>query len=141
MPSLAGLMGRSGTKLLVRVAQLVEFLFLQGGQFLVLLSGVVTVNNLAGGKFFCTEDALAAVPSSASTAAVTIMGPARALSCPNRGNLTSMGGFSLPLLELEADICFLNCSEGCKTGRGGVDRRPNSIKALVSDPILKPEDL
>ncbi len=91
MPSPTRLVGQSRTKLLVRIVQLIELLLLQGGQFLALLSGIVTVNNFAGGKFLCTENALAVVPSAASMATATIVGPARALSCPKRGHLTSTG--------------------------------------------------
>ncbi len=72
----ARLARRASTKLLVRIMQLVKLLLLQGGQFLILFIGVVTVHNFAGGKFFCTEDALAAVPPSMSMAGVTSAGPA-----------------------------------------------------------------
>ena len=70
-PTPARLARRASTKLLARITQLVKLLLLQGGQFLILFRGVVTVGNLAGGKFFCTEDALAAVSPSTSTSAVT----------------------------------------------------------------------
>jgi hypothetical protein len=141
VPSPARLVGQSSTKLLFRIAQLIELLFMQEGQFLVLLSGIVTVNNFAGSNFLCTENALAAVLSATSMATATIAGPAGALSCPKRGHLMSKERVNLPLLEFEAYICFLHSSEGRKAGRVGVDRRSNSIKALVRDPILKPEDL
>jgi hypothetical protein len=74
-PTPARLARRASTKLLVRVTQLVKLLLLQGGQFLILFIGVVMVHNFAGGEFFRTEDALAAVPPSTSTAAVTSAGP------------------------------------------------------------------
>ncbi len=74
MPTPAILAGRSSTMRLVGIVKLTKLLLLQGGQFLILLSGIVTVNNLAGGKFFCTENALVAVPSAASTAMATVAG-------------------------------------------------------------------
>jgi hypothetical protein len=37
------------------MTQLVELLLLQGGQFVVLLLGVMAVNYFAGGEFLITE--------------------------------------------------------------------------------------
>ena len=45
------------------------------------------------------------------------------------------------MLELEVHISFLHSSEGCVACRGGKDRGPNCVEALVSDTLLKPKDL
>lgn len=52
-----------------------------------------------------------------------------------------VGRVGLLLLEHKAHISILHSGKGCKTGRRGIYGCSNSIYALVSGPILKPEDL
>ncbi len=69
------------------------------------------------------------------------MGPAGALSSSKGRHLTSKGRVGLFLLELKAHLGFLHSREGHEADRIRINGCPNGIEALVSDPILEPEDV
>jgi hypothetical protein len=50
-------------------------------------------------------------------------------------------GFSCLLHELKVHISFLHGGKGRVACKGGKNGRPNCIEALVSNALLKPEDL
>ena len=83
--------GWSCTELLVGITQLVKLLPLQVSQVPVVLCGIFTIFNLAGGKFFSTDNAFPAVSSAAFTATTTSVGVVSVLGMRGEGQYVSVG--------------------------------------------------
>ena len=137
----AALAGRASTGCLAWVAdhpQLELFGWSQAG---ILFLGVVLVHNDASIKFFLAGQILLVVSSTLATTTTTATGRASTPIGPHGGHLAGFGGFSRLLRELKVHISFLDGGEGPVACGGGKNRHPDCIEALVSDTLLKPEEL
>ena len=113
--------GRANAGCLAWVAKHPQLLLLGWGQEMVLLVGVVLVNNSASVKFSLADQILLAVPSTLATSTATAAGRTAASPGPERGHLACLGRFSRLLRELEVHISFLHGGEGHKIRGSGED--------------------
>ena len=141
VPGATALAGCASTGRLAWVADHPQLELSGRSQAGILFLGVVLVHNGASVKFFLARQILLAVSSTLATTTATATGRASTSTDSHGGHLACFGGFGRLLHELEVHISFLHGSKGHVACGGSKNRCPNCIEALVSDTLLKSEDL